>query len=439
MFFQGRRTNMRLTNKTCAAAKPQDKSYKLTDGGGLYLQVQPNGSRHWRMKYYFQGKEKLLALGTYPILTLAEARGKRDQVKKLLADGKDPSAVKKEEKREAIRQSRNTFEAVALEWHEKQKGKWSSSHAARIRRRLDVNVFPYIGSRPIAEIDAPELLDSVLRRMEKRGALHLVRRVNQICGQVFRYGVVTRRCQRDPSADLRGALEKRKAGHYAALDIKEMPEFLSALENDARLYDRTRRAIRLLMLCFTRTTELIHATWGEFDLENAVWEIPAERMKMRRPHVVPLSRQAVQILEEQKAETSHLNTNWVFPSQIRPRTPMSNNTVLFAIGRMGYKGRMTGHGFRALAMSAIKERLGYRHEVVDRQLAHLPGNKVDQAYDRAQFIEERTRMMQEWADYLDAVAVKGEAFTRTTPRPANLSSSKEELISLLRNLLEDAA
>jgi integrase len=430
--------DMGLTDKTCAAAKPQDKSYKLTDGGGLYLQVQPNGSRHWRMKYYFQGKEKLLALGTYPILTLAEARGKRDQVKKLLADGKDPSAVKKEKKREAIRQSRNTFESVALEWHEKQNGKWTASHAARIRRRLEINVFPYIGSRSIAEIDAPELLDCVLRRMEKRGALHLVRRVNQICGQVFRYGIVTGRCQRDPSSDLRGALEKRKAGHYAALDIKEMPEFLTALERDERLYARTQRAIRLLMLCFTRTTELIHATWDEFDLENAVWEIPAERMKMRRPHVIPLSRQAIEILYEQKTETGHLNTKWVFPSQVRPKRPMSNNTVLFALGRMGYKGRMTGHGFRALAMSAIKERLGYRHEVVDRQLAHLPGNNVDRAYDRAQFLEERTRMMQEWADYLDAIAEQGKAFTRATPL-AQTKHSKEELISMLRQLLEEAA
>lgn len=429
---------MGLTDKTCAAAKPKDKSYKLTDGGGLYLQVQPNGARHWRMKYYFQGKEKLLALGAYPILTLAKAREKRDEVKRTLAGGQDPSAKRKEEKREAVRKSRNTFEAVALEWHEKQNGRWTTSHAARIRRRLEINVFPYIGWRSIAEIDAPELLDSVLRRMETRGALHLVRRVNQICGQVFRYGIVTGRCQRDPSADLRGALERRKAGHYAALDIKEMPEFLVVLDRDERLHVRTQRAIRLLMLCFTRTTELIHATWDEFDLENAVWEIPAERMKMRRPHVIPLSRQAVQILRDQKAETGHFDTNWIFPSQARPKRPMSNNTVLFALGRIGYKGRMTGHGFRALAMSAIKERLGYRHEVVDRQLAHLPGNNVDRAYDRAQFLEERTRMMQEWADFLDAIAEKGVVFTKTQPL-AQVRHNKEELVSMLRQMLEEAA
>lgn len=188
-----------------------------------------------------------------------------------------------------------------------------------------------------------------------------------------------------------------------------MPQFLNVLEkNDARLYARTRRAIRLLMLCFTRTTEMIHAKWHEIDFENAVWEIPAERMKMGKPHIVPLSRQAIAILKEQHEETGHLNTDWVFPSQVRPKQAMSNNTVLFAIGRMGYKGRMTGHGFRALAMSTIKEKLGYRHEVVDRQLAHAHKSKIDRAYDRAQFLDERAKMMQDWADYLDEIATGGQ-------------------------------
>lgn len=431
---------MKLTDLKCKTAKPTNKPYKLTDGGGLYLHVQPNGARHWRMKYYYLGKEKLLSLGTYPVLTLAEAREKRDQVRKTLANGHDPSEARKEQKREAILKANNTFEAVAREWHGKQKGKWTARHAACVMRRMEANIFPSIGSRPLDAIDAPELLQSVLRKIEGRGSLVVAARVKQICGQVFRYGIVTGRCLRDPSADLRGALEQGKAGHYAALDIEEMPEFLRALErNEARLFCRTRRAIRLLMLTFTRTGELIYATWDEFDLENAVWKIPAERMKMRRPHIVPLSRQAIQILKEQKDETTHLNTKWVFPSQVRPRDPMSNNTILFAIGRMGYKGRMTGHGFRALAMSAIKERLGYRHEVVDRQLAHVPGNKVDRAYDRAQFLDERTRMMQEWADYLDAIAEKGEAFTKPSSIPASAKPGKDDLIALLRDLLADAA
>lgn len=399
---------MKLTDKSCKAAKPKEKPYKLADGGGLYLFVQPDGARYWRLKYYYLGKEKLLALGVYPIVTLAEAREKRDQAKKLLANGQDPSGAKKEEKRLAIRKSKNTFEAVAREWHENQKGKWTPRHAENVMRRLEIDIFPYIGSRPIIDIDPPELLDSVLRKIEKRGSLDVASRVKQICGQVFRYGIITGRCKRDPSADLKGALKTGKTQHFPSLDIKEMPEFLDALEkNEARLYARTRRAIRLLMLCFTRTTEMIHATWDEFDLENGIWEVPAERMKMGKPHIVPLSRQAIEVLQEQKEETGHLPTKWVFPSQVRPKEPMSNNTVLFAIGRMGYKGRMTGHGFRALAMSTIKERLGYRHEVVDRQLAHAQRSKVDRAYDRAQFLDERVKMMQEWADYLDAIAEKG--------------------------------
>jgi integrase len=400
---------MKLTNKSCQNARPQEKAYKLADGGGLYLFVKPDGARYWRMKYYYLGKEKLLSFGVYPIVTLAEARERRDLAKKMLANGQDPSEAKKQEKRQAIRKANNTFESVGREWHANQLGKWTERHGMNVMRRLEMDIFPYIGSRPIADIDPPELLDSVLRKIEKRGSLDVAARVKQICGQIFRYGIITGRCTRDPSADLKGALKTGKTQHFPSLDIKEMPEFLATLEkNDARLYARTRRAIRLLMLCFTRTTEMIHATWDEFDLDNGIWEIPAERMKMGKPHIVPLSRQAIDILQEQYEETGHLNTNWVFPSQVRPKEPMSNNTVLFAIGRMGYKGRMTGHGFRALAMSTIKERLGYRHEVVDRQLAHAHKSKIDRAYDRAQFLDERVKMMQEWADYLDEVSATGQ-------------------------------
>lgn len=398
---------MKLTNKSCQHAKPMDKPYKLADGGGLYLYVQKDGSRYWRMKYYYLGKEKLLSFGVYPAISLAEARDKRDAAKKQLANGEDPSLVKKTEKRLAIHKSKNTFEAVALEWHEKQKDKWTPHHALNLNRRMTIDIFPYIGSRPIADIDPPELLEEVLRRIEQRGALDVVQRVKQICGQIFRYGIATGRCTRDPSADLRGALKVGKTEHFAALEIKEIPDFLNTLEkNEARLYPRTRRAIRMLMLCFTRTTELIHATWSEIDFDNKVWEIPAERMKMRKPHIVPLSRQAIDLLLEQKKETGHLGTPYIFPGQINFKVPMSNNTILFGLGRMGYKGRMTGHGFRALAMSTIKEKLGYRHEVVDRQLAHAPLSKIDRAYDRAKFLDERTKMMQDWADYIEKIADK---------------------------------
>lgn len=396
---------MKLSDKACKAAKPKEKAYKLADGGGLYLEVMPNGSKCWRMKYRYLGKEKRLAFGVYPIISLADARTARERAKKMLAQGIDPSGAKKEERREAVRNAENTFKAVALEWHENQLARWTPTHAQNVTRRFEVDIFPFIGNRPIAEIDPPELLEEVLRRIEKRGALDVTARVKQICGQVFRYGIATGRCQRDPTADLKGALKVNQTTHFACLDIKEIPEFLDRLEkNDARLYHRTRRAIRLLMLTFVRTNELINATWDEFDLDNALWEIPGWRMKMRNPHIVPLSRQVVALLREQKEETGHLDTPWVFPSQVRPKDPMSNNTILFAIGRMGYKKRMTGHGFRALAMSNIKEKLGYRHEVVDRQLAHAHKSKIDRAYDRAQFLDERTEMMQEWANFIDMLA-----------------------------------
>ena len=392
-----------LNNTACKNAKHKEKPYKMTDAGGLYLLINPNGAKHWRLKYRFLGKEKLLALGPYPLVSLQEAREGRDAAKKLLHEGVDPMAHKKGQKKEAVRNAQNTFQAVALEWHENQLYGWSKNHAQNVMRRLEVDIFPYIGNRPIADIDAPELLD-VLRKIEKRGALDVVSRVKQICGQVFRYGIATSRCKRDVTSDLRGALKAAKGGHYAALEIKELPPFLNDLEeNKPRLYERTRRGIRLLMLTFVRTSELIQAKWSEFDLENAQWEIPAERMKMGKPHIVPLSKQVLKLLKEQKDETGHIETDWVLPSQVRPREHMSNNTILFAIGRLGYKGRMTGHGFRALAMSTIKEKLNYRHEVVDRQLAHAHKSKIDRAYDRAQFLPERKKMMQEWADYVDAV------------------------------------
>lgn len=406
---------MKLKDIVCKMAKPRNKPYKLMDGSGLYLFVQPNGRRYWRMRYIYLGKDKTLSFGVYPSVTLAEAREKRERAKKLLAGGKDPATVKKEEKQAAIYRAANTFEAVAREWHEKQRDIWTERHALKIMRRLEVNAFPYIGSRPLDAIDAPELLDHVLRRIEQRGTLAVAAQVRQACGQVFRYGIATGRCQRDPAADLKDALKRGKAGHYPALAIEEMPAFIRKLErDDAPMYESTRRAAKLLMLCLTRTRELTEAPKAEFDLEKGIWEIPKERMKMGKPHIVPLSRQAIAIIKAQMAATADLNTKWLFPCQGKPRQPMSDGAVLAAIHRMGYKGRMTGHGFRAVGMSAIKERLGYRHEVVDRQLAHVPG-KLDRAYDRARFLEERTKMMQEWADYLDEITRRGEAFTIEKP------------------------
>ncbi len=396
-----------LTDTTCRNAKPKEKPYKLADGGGLYLLINPNGAKHWRLKYRFLGKEKLLALGPYPLLPLAGAREGREDAKRLLKAGTDPVSHKRDGKRSAVRNAQNTFEAVALEWVENQKERWSQKYAEKVLRGLTLNIFPEIGQRPIAQITPPELLDT-LRKIEKRGALDIAGRTKQICSQIFRYGIQTGKCERDAAADLRGALKSRKTQHFAAIEAGDLPGFLKALErNEPRLYARTRRAIELSMLCFTRPGEIRQACWSEIDIEARQWTIPAARMKMRRDHIVPLSRQAIAVLEAQREETGKLNTDYVFPSQVRPRQPMSDGTVNLAIKRLGYGERMTAHGFRALARTTIREQLGYDSEIIEKQLAHQARNPLGEAYDRTQFLPQRKKMMQEWADYLDAVASGG--------------------------------
>jgi integrase len=397
---------MKLTNTACDKAKPREKPYKIADGQGMYLDIRPNGAKYWRLRYRMHDKQKLMALGVYPEVSLKEAREKCREARKLIADCIDPSKNKRHEKRKATLNANNTFESVALEWAENQKGRWSENHYNNVLHRLKTDVFPYIGSDPIADLDAPHLLE-MLRKIEKRGALDIAGRTRQVCGQVFRYGIQTGRCKRDPSSDLKGALKTRKTDHFAAIDTKEIPELLAALErNDARLFARTRRAIKLSMLAFVRPGELRKATWKEIDFDTKQWIIPAERMKMRRAHIVPLSRQAIDVLKEQQEETDNLKTNLVFPSQIRPKDPMSDGTVRIALQKLGFKDRMTAHGFRALARTAIREKLGYEPDVIECQLAHKAAGPLGEAYNRAQFIEQRTVMMQKWADYLD-VAAKG--------------------------------
>lgn len=409
---------MKLTDTACKNAKPKERPYKKGDGGGLYLLVNPDGSKYWRMKYRFLGKEKLLAFGTYPLISLADAREERDKAKKLLAGNINPATAKKDEKRKIVRNAQNTFKAVALEWHENQKGRWSDNHANNVLHRLERDIFPFVGAEPITAIEAPDLLDA-LRKIEKRGALDIAGRTRQICGQIFRYGIQTGRCKRDPSADLRGALKTRKTEHFAALEIKEIPAFLQALErNDARLYNRTRRAIKLSLLTFCRPGEIRQACWEEIDFEAKEWVIPAERMKMKRAHIVPLCCQVLEILKEQKGETGMLNTQWVFPSQVRPKEPMSDGTVNVAIKKLGYKGRMTAHGFRALARTTIREKLGYDPDVIECQLAHKAAGPLGEAYNRAQFLDKRKKMMQEWANYLDAIASEGKVIQRNFKKSA---------------------
>jgi integrase len=397
---------MPLTDTACKNAKPDAKPRKMADGGGMYLEVMPTGSKYWRLKYRFDGKEKRLAFGVYPEVSLSEGRDKREQARKLLKQGIDPGLVKHIAEQKRALESAHTFEAIAREWHQNNIEKWTPDYGKNILHRLTLDVFPVIGKRLIAELEAPDLLD-MLRKVEKRGALEIAKRLGQTCDQVFRYAIATGRAKRNPVPDLKDALKPVIPGHYAALEAKDLPEFIRVLDrNEARLYPLTRLAILMMMLTFVRTGELINARWSEFDLDAALWVIPAERMKMRKEHTVPLSRQALAVLEELQAFSG--GRSLLLPNQAHPSKPMSNNTILFALGRLGYKGRITGHGFRALAMSTIKEKLGYRHEVVDRQLAHAHKNKVDAAYDRAKFLDERVVMMQEWADYLDALRKEGE-------------------------------
>lgn len=283
----------------------------------------------------------------------------RENAKKMLLQGTDPTQAKKQEKRLAVRNAQNTFKVTALEWYDTKKERWSESHAKNVLHRLETDIFPHIANWPIKDVKAPDLLD-VLRKIEKRGAWDLAIRTRQICGQVFRYGIQLGRCERNPAHDLCGALKTRKTEHYAAITPDELPELVRAVHcNDARLYPRTRNAILLSLLTFQRPTEIREARWSEIDLDKGLWTIPPERMKKRLEHIVPLSRQAIQILREQKQETELLQTDWVFPSHIRPRDAMSNNTVRVALQKLGFKGRMTAHGFRALARTAIREVLDY--------------------------------------------------------------------------------
>jgi len=392
---------MKLSDVACRNAKATGKTYRLADGGGLYLEVSPKGGRYWRLKYRFAGKEKRLALGVYPEVSLLEAREGRELARKQLAQNIDPSLDRQDKRIKVFQAHQNSFEVIAREWHDTKRHSWSEDYAREVLAKLEADIFPQIGARPIAELDAPIVLEA-LRRIERRGAIEVAHRTKQICGQVFRYGIATGRCKYDPAADLKNALRAVKRSHFAALEFSELPELLAALEtNNARLFPQTRRAIKLLMLTFVRTSELIEANWSEIDLIAGRWTIPGHRMKMKRDHIVPLSRQAIALLEEQRQAVGHLNTPYIFPSRSKPRQPMSNNTILKALQEMGYRGRMTGHGFRALARTAIREKLNYDPDIIERQLAHAPASKTVAAYDRTKFLDQRQRMMQEWADLVD--------------------------------------
>jgi len=389
-----------LTAKACANATSEDRTIrKLHDGGGLYLWVYADGRKYWRLRYWMAGVEKSLSLGVYPEVVLKEARARRDENRKLMDGDLDPSAERKARKLRRRVAAENSFEAVAREWYVKQLHTWVDGHADDVKRRLESNAFPFIGARPIAQVEAPELL-AMVRRIETRGAYDLAHRVMQVCGQVFRYGIATGRCTRDIAADLRGALTPHVKKHQAAVRPEELPELMRAISGYEQFGDRqTRLALQLLALTFVRTNELIGAEWTEFDFDAGLWIVPAGRMKMKTEHVVPLSSQAVAALEQLKEIAG--NSQFVFPGRNRDK-PISNNTMLFALYRLGYKGKMTGHGFRAVASTILNES-GFRPDVVERQLAHCEQDEVRGAYNRAEYLHERKQMMDWWGDYLEAV------------------------------------
>jgi integrase len=392
---------MALTATAIRNAKPRsNKAIRLYDSGGLYLEVAPTGGRWWRFAYRFGGKRKLLSLGVLKDVPLATARKRRDEARALLADRVDPSAARKADKREKAGRAENSFEAVAREWYAKQAHTWVPSHATDVLRRLEANLFPEIGDKPIAEITASVLL-AAARKIEHRGAYDLAHRVLQVASQVFRYSVATGRCERDPAPDLRGALTPHKPKHQNAVTLEELPGLLRAIDGYDEVGDKlTSYALQLLALTFTRTSELIGAEWNEIDMEGAMWIVPGARMKMKAEHVVPLSRQALAILRDLRAIGG--GSRYVFPGR-NPDKPISNNTLLFALYRLGYKGKMTGHGFRAVASTILNE-AGFRPDVIERQLAHLERNTVRAAYHRSEYLPERTKMMQQWADMLAALA-----------------------------------
>ena len=382
---------MALTDIAIKSSKPRESAFKLSDGRGLQLHVTPQGSRLWRWAYRHEGKQKLMALGVYPDVSLAQARDKADLARKLLATGVDPMAARKSDKIARRLAVEDTFAAVG-------KAARSDSHTVYVWRRLEADVFPAIGKRPVAEIEAPELV-AMMKAIEKRGALDIAKRALQTCSQIFRYAIAHGLAKRNPAVEIRPSdvLASRKKENYARLDSKELPELLRKIEvyNGSTV---TRVAIKLMAMTFVRTSELIGARWEEFDLDGGRWDIPASRMKMKTPHVVPLSTQAVTLLRSLHTLTGH--SPLLFPGERDHQKSMSNNTILGALDRMGYAGRMTGHGFRGIASTLLHEQ-GWPHAHIELQLAHQERNQVSASYNPAMYLQPRAEMMQAWSNYLD--------------------------------------
>lgn len=386
---------MPLNDMQIRRAKPETKAYTLGDGQGLSLLIEPNGSKSWRFRYRFAGKPKMISLGVYPTITLADARSRRDEARKIVAEGKNPSEVRKEQKLALQTESENAFEKIAREWHQLKSAKWSAGYASDIMEAFKNDIFPYVGTRPVGDIKPLELLN-VLRKIEKRGALEKMRKVRQRCSEVFRYAIATGRAEYNPAADLSSALEVHQSNHFPFLKADEIPDFLRALEGytGSKL---VQIAAKLLMITGVRTIELRAALWSEFDLNNAIWEIPAGRMKMRRAHLVPLSTQALNLLDELKIMTG--NYRYVFPGRNDPNKPMSEASINQLIKRIGYAGKVTGHGFRH-TLSTILHEKGYASAWIEIQLAHTDKNKIRGTYNHAKYVDDRRDMMDWYSNFI---------------------------------------
>ncbi len=389
---------MALTDTEIRKAKPQAKPYKLSDGAGLYIWITPSGGRKWRASYRHEGKQKTATFGGYPEVSLALARERHRNARKLLAEGIDPMEQRKALKSAQDAASANSFAIVTALWLEHWSEAKSARHVDSVRRRMAADILPALGSRPIGAIEAPEVV-AMTKAIEQRGAHDIAKRALQMTGQVFRYAIAHGYAKRNPAVEIRPSdiLKSVRKANYARIDAKELPDLLRKIE----VYQGThvtRLAIKLLALTFVRTSELIEAKWSEFDLDASRWDIPAERMKMRTPHVVPLARQTVDVLEMLRPLSG--GSDWLFRGDRDRSKPMSNNTILKGLERMGYKGRMTGHGFRGLASTILHEQ-GYPHDHIELQLAHAPRNAVSAAYNHALYLEPRSKMMSDWADYLE--------------------------------------
>lgn len=396
---------MALSDTAIRKIKPKDKQYKVADEKGLYLLVMPNGSKLWRMKYRFDGKEKLISFGAYPDVPLVRARERRNEARTLVADGVDPGDNRKAQKAAKQERAGNSFEVIAREWFEARKPNWAPSHSGRLIKRLENDVFPWIGGKPIAEITAPAIL-SVTKRIEGRGTLDTAHRVLQDCGQIFRYAVATGRAERDPTGDLRGALPPARSGHFASItEPSSVGELLRAIDGFKGTFI-VQCALKLAPMLFVRPGELRQARWKELDLDKAEWSYMVTKTKTE--HLVPLAAQAVAIFRELHSQTGH--TEFVFPGARTNGRAMSDAAINAALRRMGYDTRteITGHGFRAMARTILHEHLGVAPEIIEHQLAHKVPDSLGSAYNRTKFLKARKNMMQEWANYLEQLKAGAE-------------------------------